>query len=444
MNNLQIIILAAGRGSRMKSQKPKVLHHIAGKPMIEHIINTSKQLTKDISIIYGYGGDKLQQHLANENLNWIYQAQQNGTGAALQLALPHIDKNKTTLILYGDVPFISKTTLANLIQSDFNILTAKFDNPTGYGRIVRANGNIQKIVEQKDASENEKQITEVNTGIMAVRGHLLHKYLPQLTNDNVQKEYYLTDIIAKATNDNIQIASHLAPNNMEITGINDKSQLADLERKYQVSQAQKMCKDGLQIIDITRFDLRGSLEFGLDCTIDINTIFKGKNSIGNNTQIGANCIIKDSTIGDNVNILPNSIIEDSTIGNGVNIGPFARVRPQTQLQDNTKIGNFVETKKSIIGENSKVNHLSYVGDSEVGKNVNIGAGVITCNYDGVNKHQTKIDDNSFIGSNSALVAPITIGKNSLVGAGSVITKNIDDNQIAIGRSKQKNIDKKSK
>jgi bifunctional UDP-N-acetylglucosamine pyrophosphorylase/glucosamine-1-phosphate N-acetyltransferase len=436
MNNIQIIILAAGKGSRMKSKKPKVLQNLAGISLLQRIINTSLEITKDISIIYGFGGDMVKNAIKAE-VNWIFQKEQNGTGSAIQVALPYIKPEKKVLILYGDVALISTQTLHGIIAGDtFSLLTVNLDNPTGYGRIVRENGAITSIVEQKDAMPEEAKIQEVNTGIMCVSGELLHTFIPQLSNNNAQQEYYLTDIIKLCVQAGIEITSVHPENELEITGVNDKLQLEQLERKYQVFQAENFMRDGLTIIDKNRFDNRGNLQFGKDCEVDINTIFSGDNTLGENVTIGANCHIINSTIADNTTILANCIIENAHISHSCTIGPFARIRPETVLDEHVKIGNFVEVKKSTISKHSKVNHLSYVGDSTIGANVNIGAGVITCNYDGANKHQTTIGDNAFIGSNSALVAPLTIGKNATIGAGSTITKTCENDKLSLSRAKQ--------
>lgn len=436
MNNIQIIILAAGCGSRMKSNKPKVLQKLAGLSLLQRIVNTSKKITDEISIIYGFGGDIVKNSI-DADINWIYQKNQNGTGSAVRLALPYIDKYKKTIILYGDVALISLKTLTKLADNDkFTLLTAIFDNPLGYGRIKRKKGNIVSIIEQKDADNNELKISEINTGIMVISGELLHKYLPNLSDNNVQKEFYLTDIVKMCVADEVDINSINPENNLEIAGVNDKLQLQNLERDYQVLQAEDFMLNGLTILDKNRFDNRGELSFKNDCKVDINVIFEGKNILDENVSIGAGCIIKNSQIACNVKILANSIIEDSIIGANAVIGPFARIRPETNLAENTKVGNFVEIKKSIIGKYSKVNHLSYVGDATIGENVNVGAGVITCNYDGVNKHQTIIEDNAFIGSNSALIAPVKIGQNAIIGAGSSISKDCEKGKITLTRTKQ--------
>lgn len=440
--NLTTIILAAGKGTRMRSQLPKVLHKIGHKPLLLHVYDLSHELKNNtVHIVIGHGAELVKQQLSDLPVNWIEQLEQLGTGHAVQQVSDKIDDDTTVLILYGDVPLLKVETLQNLLAQvtpkTLVLLTVNLANPTGYGRIVRDNlGKVQKIVEEKDANETEKQIAEGNTGILAVQGKALKKWLSQLGNNNAQGEYYLTDIIALAVADGFEIATSAAQTEDEVLGVNDKLQLAHLERVYQLQQAQNLMCQGVTLRDPNRFDLRGSLEVGQDVEIDINVIFEGENRIGDNVKIGANCSIKNATIGDNVIILANCVIENAEIGTNSRIGPFARLRPETVLATNTHIGNFVEIKKSHIGQGSKVNHLSYIGDSLVGKKVNIGAGTITCNYDGVNKFQTIIEDGAFIGSDTQLVAPVTVGKNATIGAGSTITKDTPDEQLTLSRSKQ--------
>ncbi|SFV82767.1 N-acetylglucosamine-1-phosphate uridyltransferase / Glucosamine-1-phosphate N-acetyltransferase [hydrothermal vent metagenome] len=354
--------------------------------------------------------------------------------------MPSIDDDSISLVLYGDVPLIEQSTLNDLItqaqHSGVALLSVVLDNPAGYGRIIRQNNQIQAIVEQKDASDTQLEICEVNTGIMAVDSGLLKTYLNGLDSNNAQGELYLTDIIAMAVSDGKTITSVITDNEFEVAGVNDKVQLAELERTFQQNQATRFMQQGLGLKDPARFDCRGSLNFGQDCEIDVNVVIEGDVTLGNNTTISPNCLIKNTKIGDNVVILPNSVIEDAIIGNGASIGPFARIRPEANIGENAKIGNFVEVKKSTIGKGSKVSHLSYVGDTTMGSDVNIGAGVITCNYDGANKHQTTIEDGAFIGSDTQLIAPVTIGKNSTIGAGSTITKDVPSTQLSLSRSKQ--------
>lgn len=440
--NLTTIILAAGKGTRMRSQLPKVLHHIAEKPLLKHVHDTAIQLENNaIHIVIGHGAELVKKTLANLQVNWVEQTEQLGTGHAVQQVGDHISDESIALILYGDVPLLKIETLKNLLskinEKTLALLTVDLQNPTGYGRILRNDlGQVFRIIEEKDANDTEKQIVEGNTGILAVQGQALKKWLSQLGNNNAQGEYYLTDIIALAVADGFEIATSSPQNEDEVLGVNDKLQLAHLERVYQLQQAQNLMKHGVTLRDPNRFDLRGLLEVGQDVEIDVNVIFEGENRIGNNVKIGANCLIKNATIDDDVIILSNCVIENATVGANSRVGPFARLRPETVLATDTHIGNFVEIKKSVIGQGSKVNHLSYIGDSLIGKKVNIGAGTITCNYDGVNKFQTIIEDGAFIGSDTQLVAPVTVGKNATIGAGSTITKDTPDDQLTLSRNKQ--------
>lgn len=444
---LSTVILAAGQGKRMLSQTPKVLHRLAGKPLLEHVVNTTQSLdnTNPAIIIYGHDGEKVQHALSHLNVKWAHQAEQLGTGHAVQQALPHLNDAQRVLVLYGDVPLISTATLKKLIASTpadaIGILTAIFPNPTGLGRIIRDTKNqIIGIVEEKDATEAQRKITEINSGIYLIPAALLKKWLPTLSNHNAQKEYYLTDIISLAVQDKIAIHSLQPESFAEVLGVNDRLQLAMLERHYQMQQAEKFMLRGVTFYDPARFDLRGELITGQDVTIDINVIIEGSVKIGNHCVIGANTILRNVIIGDNTEIKANSVIDGAEIANNCVIGPFARIRPGTILSAHAHIGNFVEIKNSTVGASSKINHLSYIGDSEVGKHVNIGAGAITCNYDGVNKHRTIIGDNAFVGSNSQLVAPITIGEGATIGAGSTITRDAPAHQLTISRSAQKTIE----
>ena len=440
------IILAAGQGTRMKSQTAKVLHKVGSKCLLQHVVDAASDHVETINVIVGHNSQSVKGAIKESKVNWVLQDKQLGTGHAVQQAAPLLNDDSTCLILYGDVPLIQSKTIEELLikarTSGFSLLSVVLDDPSGYGRIIRdTNGLIQSIVEQKDASERQQNVKEINTGIMAIKGSLLKKYLNELKPNNVQGELYLTDIVESAVKDNVNIASFVCENASEVMGINDKKQLSQAERFYQVRQAEDFMSSGLTIMDPSRFDCRGGLTFGNDCTIDVNVVFEGDNVLGNNVLISPNCIIKDSKIGDNTSIFPNSIIENSIIGSSTTIGPFARIRPDTNIGDHSKVGNFVEIKKSTIKNNSKVSHLSYVGDSKIGDDVNIGAGVITCNYDGANKHQTEIKDGAFIGSNSQLVAPVSIGKNATIGAGSTITQNAPDNKLTLSRNKQSTIDK---
>ena len=440
MNNIHAIILAAGKGTRMNSSKPKVLQTLSDNTLLGHVLVQAKAISQKVHVVYGFGGDQVKQTINDDSINWVEQVEQLGTGHAVEQAMPHIEDDSISLILYGDVPLIQPQTLGQLINaaqdSGIALLSVILNNPTGYGRIIRHNNIIQAIVEQKDANIEQLEICEVNTGIMAVNTQLLKKYLAALNSDNAQGELYLTDIIESAVNDKKIVESIITTDEFEVAGVNDKVQLAELERVFQKNQAVSFMQQGLTLKDPARFDCRGTLSFGQDCEIDINTLIEGDVSLGNNTTIAANCSIKNTKIGDNVVIFTNSVIEDAIIGNGASIGPFARIRPQANIGEDAKIGNFVEIKKSIIGKGSKVSHLSYVGDTTMGSEVNIGAGVITCNYDGVNKHQTTIEDGAFVGSDTQLIAPVTIGKNATIGAGSTITKDVPEDQLGLSRSKQ--------
>ncbi len=442
--SFSVVILAAGKGTRMKSSLPKVLHPIGGKPMVQHIIDTVNTLGADnIHLVYGHGREQLQQSLQHNALSWCLQDQQLGTGHAVQQAAPHIQDNEDVLILVGDAPLIKQSTLQQLIevkqQADLALLTVELDDPTGMGRIVRQGEQVVAIVEHKDASEQQKQIKEINTGMMIMGGKDLKRWLAALDNNNAQGEFYLTDVIAMAAAEGKSIQAAQPSSPIEVEGINNRMQLASIERAYQLEQAQQLMLQGVSMLDPSRFDLRGQVTVGQDISIDVNVIIQGKVSIGSNVSIGANCILTDCTIADNAVILPNSIIEQAIIGEHCSVGPYARLRPGSELKERARIGNFVEMKKSTLGKGSKANHLTYLGDTEVGEGANIGAGTITCNYDGVNKFKTTIGDGAFIGSNSALVAPANIGVNATVGAGSVVTRDVSDNELAIARGKQKNL-----
>ena len=441
---LNIVILAAGQGTRMKSSMPKVLHSVAGKALVQHVIDTSKKLNPEvINVVYGHGGEQVQQQINNSEINWVLQAEQLGTGHAVDQVKENLKDNQLVLVLYGDVPLIKEETLNKLLEQakeGISLLTVSLSKPQGYGRIVRdKKGLVKNITEEKDASEDLKKICEVNTGILAVKAKLLKKWLGQLDNNNAQQEYYLTDVIAMAVKDSYIVETTQPDNEHEVMGVNNRMQLAELERHYQKEQANKLMQGGVTLADPSRLDVRGQLTHGQDIFIDINVVFEGDVSIGSNVSIGANCVIKDSKIADGVTLLPMSVLDNVSIGNNSKVGPFARLRPGAVLSADTHVGNFVEIKKSFVGLGSKINHLTYVGDTIVGKNVNIGAGTITCNYDGANKHQTVIEDNVFVGSATQLVAPVKIGKNATVGAGSTITTDVAADELAITRVKQKSI-----
>jgi len=440
---LNIVILAAGQGTRMRSALPKVLHAIGHKPLLEHVLDTAKSLNcRSLHVVYGHGGDLVKERLAHHEVNWVLQDQQLGTGHAVEQAMPFIADNQTVLILYGDVPLIKKETLQRLIDAagkdHLGLLTATLSDPTGYGRIIRNDsGQVIKIIEQKDADEEQKKVREINTGMLALNSTRLKGWLQQLENNNAQGEYYLTDVIGMAALENVTINTVQPDELTEIEGVNNKQQLAELERAYQQIQAEKLMQLGVTLRDPARFDLRGELEVGTDIVIDVNVVIEGKVKLGNGVTIEPNNIIKDSTIADHSVVHANSVIESAVIGEHCEIGPFARIRPDTQLAQQVKIGNFVEVKKSIIAQQSKVNHLSYIGDTEMGEKVNVGAGTITCNYDGANKHKTIIGDNVFIGSDTQLVAPVEIGAGATIGAGSTITHDAPKGELTLSRSPQK-------
>lgn len=440
--SLSIVILAAGQGTRMRSDVPKALHRLAGKSLLEHVYNAACMLDhRQVLVVYGYGGELLKTELQHLAVEWIEQAEQLGTGHAVKQAIPHIPDKDLVMILYGDIPMITTNTLHRLAkvagETGFGLLTSYIDNPKHYGRIIRNEiGDVIRIVEEKDASDAERDICEINTGMMAVSAATLKRWVNSLDNKNIQNEFYLTDIIAMAVNDGVKINTVNPDSAVEIRGINDRAQLAEIERYYQLVQAHQLMRMGITIMDPSRFDLRGDLEIGQDILIDINVLLEGRLKIGDHVNIGANCCIRNSIIGTGVEILPNCVIDNAIIGNGCRIGPFARIRPDTVLDENVHIGNFVEIKKSVVDKNSKINHLTYIGDSEIGKNVNIGAGTITCNYDGAQKHKTIIEDEVFIGSDVQLIAPVKIGKGATIAAGTTITRDVDNDVLAIGRSEQ--------
>ena len=436
-----VIILAAGKGTRMRSGLPKVLQPLAGRPLLGHVIETAKKLQADnIITIYGHGGNLVQNEFAHEHVQWVEQAEQLGTGHAVKVTLPVLPKDGQALILSGDVPCISQQTLQKLLDAaqhtGIGLVTLTLPDASGYGRIVRENGKIQAIVEHKDASDEQRQIKEINTGIYCVSNAKLHEWLPNLSNSHAQGEYYLTDIVAMAIADGLEVASVEPERAFEVEGVNDRVQLAALEREFQTYQAKLLMQQGVHLIDPSRFDLRGQLTVGQDVRIDINVIIEGDCAFGDNVEIGAGCVIKNTTIAAGTKVQPYSVFDSAIVGKNTQIGPFSRLRPGAKLADEVHIGNFVEVKNSSIGLGSKANHFTYLGDAEVGAGSNIGAGTITCNYDGANKFKTIIGDAAFIGSNSSLVAPVTIGNGATVGAGSTITRDVADNCLAVERSKQ--------
>ena len=440
---LKVVILAAGKGTRMRSKLPKVLQPLASKSLLQHVIDTAEQLkSQSIITVVGHGADLVKDTVEGKALDFVMQSEQLGTGHAVQQATSLIEDEDKVLILYGDVPLTSFETLDDLLSqvsddSPLSLLTIHLPNPTGYGRIIRDQHElVQAIVEQKDATADQLVVNEVNTGIMAVQGKLLKLWLSNLSSDNAQGEYYLTDIIAMCVDDGFRVSTSHPAQELEVLGVNDKSQLQQLERLYQQQQANELMQQGVTLIDANRIDVRGSVSVAMDVEIDANVILEGHVELGENVKIGANCILKNVKIGNDTQIHPFSHLEDCVVGQDVNIGPYARLRPGTELADEVRVGNFVETKKAHVGKGSKINHLSYVGDTTMGAGCNIGAGTITCNYDGVNKHQTIIGDGVFVGSDTQLVAPVHVGDNATIGAGSTITKDSPAEELTLSRSKQ--------
>ncbi|AIR60081.1 bifunctional N-acetylglucosamine-1-phosphate uridyltransferase/glucosamine-1-phosphate acetyltransferase [Cedecea neteri] len=441
---MSVVILAAGKGTRMYSDLPKVLHTLAGKPMVQHVIDAAnKSGAQRVNLVYGHGGDLLKQTLNDDSLNWVLQAEQLGTGHAMQMAAPFFADDEDILMLYGDVPLISLETLQRLReakpQGGIGLLTVKLDDPTGYGRIARENGKVVGIVEHKDASEAQRKINEINTGILVANGADLKRWLGKLDNNNAQGEFYITDIIALAHGEGREIAAVHPDRLSEVEGVNNRLQLSRLERVYQTEQADKLLLAGVMLRDPARFDLRGELTHGRDVEIDTNVIVEGRVTLGNRVKIGTGCVIKNAVIGDDCEISPYTVIEDATLEAACTIGPFARLRPGAELAEGAHVGNFVEMKKARLGKGSKAGHLSYLGDAEIGDNVNIGAGTITCNYDGANKHKTIIGDDVFVGSDTQLVAPVTVASGVTIGAGTTVTRDIAENELVISRVKQKHI-----
>ncbi|WP_273858921.1 bifunctional UDP-N-acetylglucosamine diphosphorylase/glucosamine-1-phosphate N-acetyltransferase GlmU [Photobacterium sp. GSS17] len=442
--NFSTVILAAGKGTRMYSNLPKVLHTMAGKPMVKHVIDTCQSLNANkIHLVYGHGGEQMQQALVNESVNWVLQAEQLGTGHAVDQAAGHFSDDEKVLVTYGDVPLISQQTIQNLLEAQpcggIALLTVILDDPSGYGRIIRKNGPVIAIVEQKDASDEQKLIKEVNTGVLVANGGDLKRWLSQLNNNNAQGEYYLTDIIEIAHNEGRAIEAVHPEKAIEVEGVNNRIQLARLERAYQSLKAEKLLEKGVMLRDPARFDLRGELQCGKDVELDINVIVEGKVTLGDNVFIGAGSVLKNCVIADNTVVRPYSVIENAIVGTDCSIGPFARLRPGTELMDNAHIGNFVEAKNVRLGSGSKANHLTYLGDAEIGERVNIGAGTITCNYDGANKFKTLIGDDVFVGSDTQLIAPVSIAKGATIGAGSTVSKDIGENELVITRVPAKTI-----
>jgi bifunctional UDP-N-acetylglucosamine pyrophosphorylase/glucosamine-1-phosphate N-acetyltransferase len=439
---MSIIILAAGKGTRMRSDLPKVLHRLGGRPLLWHVLQTARQFTgARIHVVIGHRAEDVRETFADADVEWVVQDEQLGTGHAVAQAMPGIPDEDTVLVMYGDVPLISQSTLAPLCaiadQGFVGLLTAELGDPTGYGRIMHhADGSISGSVEEKDASAAERSISEVNTGFVAAPATKLRRWINVLDNDNAQGEFYLTDVIARAVSDGVSVRGLSAESVDEVLGINDRLQLAVQERYFRTRCAAECMRDGITLIDPARFDLRGHLQAGEDVIIDINAVLEGDIRLGNRVTIGPNVALRNVEVGDDTKILDNCVIEDAVIGRGACIGPFARVRPETRLADNTRVGNFVEIKKSEVGTGSKINHLSYIGDTRVGKDVNIGAGTITCNYDGANKHLTVIGDNAFIGSDTQLIAPVEVGAGATIGAGSTITQDAPAGELTLSRAQQ--------
>ena len=443
--SIDVVILAAGQGSRMKSKLPKVLHPLAGKSLVKHVIDQAGQLSNSaMHIVVGHGADQVKEALSDLSCQFYTQAEQLGTGHAVAQASAGLRAGGVTIVLYGDVPLTPASVLEQMVQAaqtgKVSLLTVNLEDPTGYGRIIRSAVNdVVGIVEQKDANEEQLAISEVNTGIMAMPTDHLNEWLPQLSSDNAQGEYYLTDLIAMAAESGVTVQALHPDSEFEVQGVNNRRQLAELERWYQLQQANAAMDAGVTLADPARFDVRGQLMVGQDSQIDVNFIAEGEVTLGSNVVIGPNCSIKNSIIGDGVEILANTHIDGAVIADACQLGPFARIRPGSELAAGVKVGNFVETKKAIVGKGSKLNHLSYIGDARIGEEVNVGAGTITCNYDGVNKSLTEIGDRAFIGSNSSLVAPVSVGAGATIGAGSTITSKVDEDQLSVARGKQRNI-----
>jgi bifunctional UDP-N-acetylglucosamine pyrophosphorylase / glucosamine-1-phosphate N-acetyltransferase len=442
---LAVVILAAGQGKRMKSDLPKVLQPLAGRPLLDHVVSRARALEpSSMHVVYGHGGDAVRAALADERLDWALQAEQLGTGHAVMQAMPKVADDQLVLVLYGDVPLIRPETLRQLIAlagaKAMSLLTVMLDDATGYGRIVRKSGAIQRIVEQKDASKAQLRIREGNSGIMAVPAKLLRKWLGKLRNANAQGEYYLTDIIAMAVKDRIKVTPVIAPSVAEVLGVNDKAQLAALEALYRAERARELMAAGATLVDPARLDIRGDVTVGRDVVLEPNVLLEGRVTLGDRVRVGPNVVLRDVAIGADSVIHPNSVLEHSELGVGCLIGPYARVRPGSRLGDHVHIGNFVELKKTAIADGSKANHLTYLGDAVIGKGVNVGAGTITCNYDGVNKSTTTIEDGAFIGSGNMLVAPLRIGRDATTGAGSTLTKDAPAGQLTLSRARQLTLD----
>lgn len=439
--SLDVIILAAGQGSRMRSKRPKVLHGIGGKPMVAHVIDAAQALSEtQVHVVVGHGADEVQAALSERAVNFAHQAEQKGTGHAVAQALPLVGDGPV-LVLYGDVPLIATDTLAALVggvsAKTLSLLTVDMNDPKGYGRITRdTSGRVTGIVEEKDANEAQRKITECNTGILATTGAQLKRWLPALSSDNAQGEYYLTDIIAMAAGESVEVVTHHPQRPQEVQGVNDRVQLATLERHYQQQQVEAVMRAGATVMDPARIDIRGTLDVGHDVLLDVGCVFEGHVVLGDNVTVGPGCVIRNAEVGDGATIEAYSVIEGASTADNTTVGPFARLRPGATLAAGARVGNFVEIKNAQVGEGAKVNHLSYIGDAEIGAHTNVGAGTITCNYDGANKYRTVMGENAFIGSNTALVAPVTVGAGATIAAGSTITRDVPDNTLAIARARQ--------
>jgi bifunctional UDP-N-acetylglucosamine pyrophosphorylase/glucosamine-1-phosphate N-acetyltransferase len=444
---ISVVILAAGQGKRMKSDLPKVLQPVAGRPLLKHVIDTARELSAtNIHVVYGHGGELVREALASENVTWALQAEQHGTGHAVQQAMPAVPDDHLVLVLYGDVPLTQASTLQRLIDAAANgealgILSVRMKDPSGYGRIVRDRaGTVARIVEHKDANQKERAIDEVNTGLMAASAKRMREWLSQLRNDNAQGEYYLTDVVVMAAKAGLKVNAILADNEDEVLGVNDKVQLAEVEAVYRRRRATELMLQGVTLVDPARFDARGPVTVGRDVHLDVNVVFEGAVKLGHRVRIGPNVVIRDSEIGDDAEIHANCVLDRAKVGARAMVGPFARLRPDAVLHEEVHVGNFVEVKNSILGAGAKANHLTYLGDATVGEKVNVGAGTITCNYDGVNKWRTEIGAGAFIGSGAMLVAPVKIGAGATIGAGSTITKDAPDDKLTLERSKQLTLD----
>ncbi len=444
---ISVVILAAGQGKRMKSDLPKVLQPVAGRPLLKHVIDSARQLgTDDIHVVFGHGGERVREALAAEHVTWALQAEQLGTGHALQQAMPGVPDDNLVLVLFGDVPLVQSSTMQRLIEAAANgdalgVLSVRMQDPTGYGRIVRDRaGTVARIVEHKDANQKERSIDEVNTGLMAASARRMREWLGQLRNDNAQAEYYLTDVVVMAAKAGLKVNAILADREDEVLGVNDKVQLAEVEGVYRRRRATELMLQGVTLVDPARFDARGPVTVGRDVHIDVNVVLEGTVSLGNRVRIGPNVLIRDCEIGDDVEIHANCVLDRAKVGARAIVGPYARLRPDAVLHEEVHVGNFVEVKKSELHRGAKANHLTYLGDATIGEHVNVGAGTITCNYDGANKFRTEIGAGAFIGSGSMLVAPVKIGAGATIGAGSTITKDAPDDKLTLERSKQMTLD----